>query len=37
MFENKCSHELTQEDEIVHNQTTHCHICHEKMESKDKV
>ena len=28
---------FTQEDEIVHNQTTHCHICDEKMESKDKV
>ena len=27
----------TQEDEIVHNQTTQCHICGEKMESKDKV
>ena len=28
---------FTQEDEIVHNQTTQCHICSEKMESKDKV
>ena len=28
---------FTQEDEIVHNQTTQCHICGEKMESKDKV
>ena len=28
---------FTQEDEIVHNQTTLCHICNEKMESKDKV
>ena len=28
---------FTQEDEIVHNQITQCHICGEKMESKDKV
>ena len=28
---------FTQEDEIVHNQTTQCHICCGKMESKDKV
>ena len=28
---------FTQEDEIVHDQTTQCHICGEKMESKDKV
>ena len=26
---------FSQEDEIVHNQTTQCHICGEKMESKD--
>ena len=28
---------FTQQDEIVHNQTTQCHICSEKMDSKDKV
>ena len=28
---------FTQEDEIVHNQSTQCHICGGKMESKDKV
>ena len=28
---------FTQEDEIVHNQSTQCHICGEEMESKDKL
>ena len=28
---------FTQEDETVHNQTTQCHICGEKMETQDKV
>ena len=28
---------FTKGDERVHNQSTLCHICGEKMESKDKV
>ena len=28
---------FTKEDEIVHNQTTQCNICGEKMESTDKL